>query len=149
MALKRHDEITAAAPQASDLDLYSDEELLELRMRIDEKLGIGHLGSLDVGAELMIQLRTLKLLQHQALTDKEAPLNQKAQATNTVSALLRDLVKSRARLYDAERSKAIEDMTIDALKDCPMEVKDQFFARLEKMLATLPTLASLMDEAQT
>jgi len=149
MALKRHDEITAQAPQVSDLDLYSDEELLALRMQIDERLGIGHLGSLDVGAELMIQLRTLKMLQHQALTDKEAPLNQKAQATNTVSALLRDLVKSRAKLYDAERSKAIEDMTIDALKDCPQDVKDQFFARLEKMLATLPTLASLMDEAQT
>lgn len=149
MALKRHDDSAPLAGAGSELDLYSDEELLALRLEIDTRLGIGHLGSLDVGSELMIQLRTLKQLQHQALTDKDAPLNQKAQATNTVSALLRDLVKSRARLYDAERSKQIEDMTIDALKDCPAEVKDQFFSRLEKMLATLPTLASLMDEAQT
>lgn len=149
MALKRHDESAAPPPTMGDLDLLSDEELLALRLEIDNRLGIGHLGALDVGAELMIQLRTLKLLQHQALTDTEAPLNQKAQATNTVSALLRDLVKSRAKLYDAERSKAIEDMTIDALKDAPQDVKDQFFTRLERMLATLPTLASLMDEAQT
>lgn len=148
MALKNHDAAYVSRETGFDISLFNDEELLDLRMQIDARLGIGHLGALDVGAELMIQLRTLKLLQHKALTDTDAPLNQKAQATNTVSALLRDLVKTRSKLYDAERSKQIEDMTIEALKDAPQDVKDQFFSRLERLLATLPTMDSLLDSAQ-
>ena len=130
------------------LDGLNDTQLLALRNQIDERLELGHLGSLDVGMEIMVQLRTLKALQHAALTDKEAPHNQKAQAASTVSRMLQDLVKSRSKLYSAERMKEIEAMTIDAMKDAPEEAKELFFTRLEKMLATLPTLDSLMAESQ-
>ena len=86
MALNRH---TAQAPvsRGTDamLDGLNDTQLLALRNQIDERLELGHLGSLDVGMEIMVQLRTLKALQHAALTDKEAPHNQKAQAASTVS----------------------------------------------------------------
>ena len=147
MALKKHD--TPAVPRGTgfDLSLLDEKELLTLRSQIDALLEIGHLGDLNVGHEIMVQLRTLKMLQHEALTDAEVPVNQRAQAANTVSAMLRDLVKSRAKLFDAERVKAIEDFTIEAMKDAPEESKALFFERLERMLATLPTLDSLIAEA--
>lgn len=149
MALKHHDQ----APEVSRgtagiLDGLDDMELLDLRNQIDAILEIKHLGSLDIGQEIMVQLRTLKALQHKALIDAEAPHNQKAQAANTVSRMLQDLVRSRAKLYSAERAKEIEDMTIEAMKDAPPEAKEQFFGRLERLLKTLPTLDTLMAESE-
>lgn len=149
MALKKHDVPAVPRGTVFDISLLDEKELLTLRSQIEARLEIGHLGDLDVGNEIMIQLRTLKMLQHEALTDNDVPVNQRAQAANTVSAMLRDLVKSRAKLYSAERSKAIEDFTIEAMKDAPDEAKAMFFERLERLLATLPTLTSLMaDEAE-
>ena len=147
MALKNHE--THAAQKASlPLAAYSEKELLELRSQIDDYLQIGHIGSLDIGLEIMVQLRTMKSLQNEAINDKETPMNQKAQTANAVSGLIKELVKSRSKLYDAERSKQIEDMTIEAMKDAPEEAKLLFFENLERMLATLPTLDSLLEEAQ-
>lgn len=145
MALKNHQaETTRRVPLG--LSAYSEKELLDLRAQIDEYLQIGHIGTLDIGQEIMIQLRQLKALQNEAINDDETPVNQKAQAANSVTALIKELVKSRAKLYDAERSKQIEDMTIEAMKDAPEEAKVQFFERLEKLLATMPTMTSLMEE---
>ena len=147
MALKKHDTAPVSRGTGFDLSLLDEKELLALRSQIDTLLDIGHLGDLNVGQEIMVQLRTLKMLQHEALTDSDVPVNQRAQAANTVSAMLRDLVKTRAKLFDAERAKAIEDFTIEAMKDAPEEAKALFFERLERLLATLPTMDSLLAEA--
>ena len=128
------------------LTAYSDKELLELRAQIDAHLGLGSLGDLDIGTEIVLQLRTLKILQHEALSDTEAPHGQKAQASMTVSRMLSELAKSRNLLYSAERIKQIEAMTIEAMKDAPQEAKDEFFYRLERYLATLPSLSALLEE---
>lgn len=150
MALKKHGEIAQTrAEDPSDpygLYEYTDEQLLEMRGYIDQRLEIRHIGAMDLGYEIMVQLRTLKHLQHKALTEKGVPVNQQAQAANTVSKMLQDLVKSRSKLYDAERIKKIEEFTIEAMKDAPAAAKDHFFVTLERYLATLPTLATLMSE---
>lgn len=155
MALKNHKAEREQADVSREtgtledmIALLDDQELLTLRSIIDARLEIGHIGSVDLGSEIMVQLRTLKQLQHDALRDEEAPHNQKAQAASTVSRLLADLVKSRNKLFSAERSKAVENMVIEAMKDAPQEAKEMFFERLERMMATLPTLASLMEEAE-
>lgn len=146
MALKKH-ETSPGRKTPIGLSAYSEKELLDLRNQIDDYLQIGHIGALDIGQEIMVQLRTLKILQNEAINDDETPMNQKAQTANAVSALIKELVKSRSKLYDAERSKQIEDMTIEAMKDAPEEAKQQFFSNLERLLATLPTLDSLLEEA--
>jgi hypothetical protein len=153
MALKNHDRDLITSPDSEVpretqfiLEHYTDAELLKLRSLIDDRLEIGHIGSIDLGSEIMVQLRTLKALQRDALSEQGVPVNQKAQAASTVSRLLQDLVKSRNKLYSAERMKQIEEMTIEAIKDCPEDVKTHFFERLERLLATLPTLASMMAE---
>lgn len=152
MALKRHDtEAVYSDPDGTDkfgIGLLDDAELLELRGLIDQRLEIKHIGAIDLGHEVMIQLRTLKLLQHKAMTEPGTPVNQQAQAANTVSKMLQDLVKSRSKLYSAERIKQVEEMTIEAMKGAPEEAKLQFFESLEKMLATLPTLATLLEESE-
>ena len=148
MALNKYDETPSTKPSQGlygELDMLNDKELLLLRGEIDVRLKLQDLGEIDVGLEIVLQLRTLKELQNDALGSTDTPVNQKAQATNTVSSLLKDLVKSRAKLWDAERSKAIEAMTIEAMRTAPQEAKEQFFENLERMLSTLPSLASLMD----
>jgi hypothetical protein len=149
MALKNHS--LSGAPRETSrlapLSAYSEKELLELRSQIDTMLGLGSLADLDIGQEIVLQYRTLKILQHEALKDDEAPHGQKAQASMTVSRMLSELAKSRQLLYGAERIKQIELMTIEAIKECPDDAKEAFFERLERYLATLPSLSALMAEA--
>lgn len=127
------------------LDNCTDKQLLKLRAQIDSRLNITDLANIDIGLEIVVQLQTLKILQSEALEDDEAPHGQKAQAAMTVSRLLQDLTKCRRELYDAERSKTVENMVIQAMKDTPQEVKDSFFADLERYLATLPTMDTLLN----
>jgi hypothetical protein len=149
LALKNHSlgDVPRGTPGLLPLSAYDEKALLQLRAQIDAQLGIGNLADLDIGQEIVLQLRTLKILQHEALRDDEAPHGQKAQASTTVSRMLTELAKSRHMLYSAERIKQIELMTIDAMKDAPDEAKEAFFERLERYLATMPTLDSLMAEA--
>lgn len=148
MALKNHSlDNSPARDHARDpLSAYTEKQLLELRAQIDAALALGNLADLDIGSEIVLQLRTLKILQHEALSDTEAPHGQKAQASMTVSRMLTELAKSRHLLYSAERIKNIETMTIEAMKDAPEEQKQAFFERLERYLATLPTMASIMAD---
>lgn len=149
MALKNHS-LSQQAPAASgpfNLGLLSEKELLELRSQIDTLLGLQDIAGLDIGQEIVLQYRTLKVLQHEALKDDEAPHGQKAQASTTVSRMLTELAKSRHLLYSAERIKQIELMTIEAMKLAPSEAQAEFFERLERYLATIPTLGALMAEA--
>lgn len=131
-----------------DISLLSQKELLRMRADIDSLLDLETLDQLDIGKEIVVQLRTLKVLQQEALEDVEAPHGQKAQAAMTVSRLLQELSKSRKELYDAERSMKIEGMVIEAMKSAPDDVKNEFFTNLERYLGTLPSMATLLEQVR-
>jgi hypothetical protein len=59
--------------------------------------------------------------------DDETPANQKAQVINSITSILKDLVKMQTELYDAERVKKMEACLIQVLKTLPDAQQDEFF----------------------
>ena len=139
--------LTNEAPQPKtlgDLDLLDQRELLRLRHEIDIRLNLGTVQDIDLGEELTVQLRTVKALQAAAHDSDDTPYNQQAQTAAVVQSLLKDLVKLRTAVHDAEFAKALEGMVIQAFTKCEAaadpqlqpvlkQVKDLFFEQYEKL----------------
>jgi hypothetical protein len=138
---------------AYPLQAMSEGDLLHMRAEIDAILGQTTLADIDVAKELMLQLRTVRLLQQETLSDPDTPANQKAQTANAFQSLLQQLIKLRTDLYNAERCRAIESMVIRAFTKCSgtdfdatpearkalQEARDLFFAEYEELLSSVST----------
>lgn len=145
MALKDHSlQSTVPRGTLADLGLLSEIELLSLRAQIDGMLNLGTLKDIDLGAELTVQLRTVKALQLAASEDAETPVGQKAQAAMAVQRLLQDLVKMQTEIHNSEFAKRLEGMVIKAFTLCDAaadptlaealkSVKDLFFEQYESL----------------
>ncbi len=127
------------------LDTMDQRELLNLRTQIDARLDLGTLHDVDVGQELLQQLRTVQLLQQEASENADS-FAHKAQTASVVQRLLTELTKLRTDVYNAERFKQLEDMISKAwhgvepppeAKDAFTECKHLFFEQYERLLATL------------
>lgn len=153
MTLARRNLSSKAIPEASDMlaaliDTMSDPDLLRMRALIDQKLDVQTLESLDVGAEISLQLRTLKVLQAEALADSGAQHQHKASAASTVSRMLQELTKSRLLLAKAEEQRKIDTLVIQAMEDAPPEAKKRFYESLMRTASSIPSLASLVQQVQ-
>lgn len=137
---------TLANPAPTNLALLSETELLKMRNEIDALLNIGSLEHIDIGEEIALQLRTIKLMQSEALGDSEASYTHKAQTSSVVVRLLNDLTRMRTDLHNAERFMMVENALIEALKDQPVEVKDTFFTIYEKIVAKFDIGLKLTSE---
>ena len=60
--------------------------------------------------------------------------NHVAQVFNTISAILKEIVKMQTDLYNAERLKRLEYSVIQAIKLAPKDVQDVFFEQYEAIL---------------
>ena len=60
--------------------------------------------------------------------------NHVAQVFNTISAILKEIVKMQTDLYNAERLKKLEYSVIQAIKLAPKDVQDVFFEQYEAIL---------------
>lgn len=116
-----------------DLDGMSLNQLLTLRMRIDEKLPARALKDVDLEEELVIQFQQTKLLLNASLEDDDVPANQKAQVNNSCAGLLKQLTEMQTQLYSAERVKALESALIKALVVLPEVTQKAFFAEYERI----------------
>lgn len=114
-----------------DLDLHEAQPLPifdRQRIRVDQ------LKDLNLEVELLEQYNTAK----DYLDDipEGTPANQVAQVMNTITAILRDVVKMQTDLYNAERIKIMEDCIIQAMKGAPATVQDEFFEVYQRLLPT-------------
>ena len=92
------------------------------------------LQDLDLESEVLQNYNTAK--QFLATIDQESiPANQVAQVINSITGILKDLVKMQTDLYDAERVKKLEAALINTLKTLPEEQQNAFFTRYERALA--------------
>ena len=67
-------------------------------------------------------------------SDESIPPNQVAQVFNTISAILKEIVKMQTELHNAEKVKKLEAAMIEALKNTATEeVQDAFFTELERL----------------
>jgi hypothetical protein len=136
MALRKPGQAAQEAEQAVSLLDMDTSQLLTLRGQLDRMLGTTSLNDLDVEQEILVQLATAKLLQEETLRDDKVPANQKAQTVATVTAILRQLTNIQTDMYNAERLKEVEAAMIAALQTAPIEVKDAFFERYERLLTS-------------
>lgn len=64
------------------------------------------------------------------LLSQNAPLNQKAQAMNTIIGILVQISRLQVDLYSAERFKQYEDALVETLKEFP-EIKASFLEKYQ------------------
>lgn len=89
--------------------------------------------------EVTDQIVALRALRTRVLTDTglvragvtARELKEVVAASNS---MLQTLMKTHERIVNYDRMRAIEEATIEAIKELPDEVKQQFFAKLEQLL---------------
>lgn len=117
------------------LDSYSQEELLDLRSQIDEKMPVRRLKDVNLEQELVLQLQAVQRLQHVVLDDDTTPANQRAQVAGAVASALATLGKLQIEIYSSERLKRIEAIMAEVINEMPKKLQEQFFTRYEEILA--------------
>lgn len=95
----------------------------------------GTLATLNLDSELYsMYARAKNYLDDLQMGDDNTPANQVAQVMNTITAILKEIVKMQTDLYNAERVKKLEAAMIEALKNTATEeVQDAFFTELERL----------------
>ena len=95
----------------------------------------GSLKSLDLDAELYNAYAKAKNYLADVQSDDQVPANQVAQVFNTISAILKEIVKMQTELHNAERVKKVEAAMIQAIKLAPPGSQQAFLEEYEKILA--------------
>ena len=94
----------------------------------------GSLKSLDLDAELYNAYAKAKNYLADVQSDEDIPPNQVAQVFNTISAILKEIVKMQTKLHNAERVKKLEAAMIQAIKLAPLESQQAFLEQYETLL---------------
>lgn len=94
----------------------------------------GSLKSLDLDGELYNAYAKAKNYLAIVQTDEDIPPNQVAQVFNTISAILKEIVKMQTDLYNAERVKKLEAAMLKAIKMAPKDAQLAFLEEYEAIL---------------
>ena len=94
----------------------------------------GSLKNLDLDAELYNAYAKAKNYLADVQSDESIPPNQLAQLMNTISAILKEIVKMQTELHNAERVKKLEAAMIQAIKLAPLEAQQAFLEQYETLL---------------
>ena len=117
-----------------DYDLHAAPSQPQTVLPADYLPERGSLKSLNLDAELYNAYAKAKNYLAIVQSDDSVPPNQIAQVFNTISAILKEIVKLQTELYSAERVKKLEAAMIEALKNTATEeVQDAFFTELERL----------------
>ena len=118
--------------ELEDLDLHGTPQLLHSRhLPISE---VGSLQSLNLDSELYESYAKAKNYLAIVQSDETVPPNQLAQLMNTISAILKEIVKMQTELHNAERVKKLEAAMIQAIKLAPLESQQAFLEQYEAIL---------------
>jgi hypothetical protein len=113
-----------------------EEELLAHFTEMREFLPSLKVGGMNVEEELMLQYRTLKIAQREALDDPDTPASAKASISNSVSSTLAKIAALQNDIYTSERFKSIELALIRLLKTWPEDQTRQFLEEYKNILGT-------------
>lgn len=116
-------------PTDDTLEGLTQEELLVLRQKLDARLVNQRLADINLERELVLQFSQTKLFLAKIIDDKSIPANQRAQAINSCSSILAQLIKMQTDLYSAERLKAMESACVKAMKTMAPEAQEVFLSR--------------------
>jgi hypothetical protein len=117
-----------------DVSLLTVEEILAFRAQLEAHLPARGLRDMDLAKELVIQVLALQVMQQKALEDEDTPVNQLAQAANSLSAALINLVKLQNDVYSSERFKKVEDVLIRLVQGMAPGMQEEFITAYEEAL---------------
>lgn len=124
--------------------LYNLAELLKTRDKINNQIGDTTLKSLNLSDELVIQFQLVRSLLIDSASDNTIPLNQRAQAANSCTALLSQLAKMQEAVWNADRLKKMEGVVVDVFRklddeigqEARLDLAARFLAAYKKALGT-------------
>lgn len=117
--------------ELEDHDLHEPEKPEYVADYLPER---GSLKSLNLDAELYNAYAKAKNYLAIVQSDDSVPPNQVAQVFNTISAILKEIVKMQTELHNAERVKKLEAAMIQAIKLAPKKSQDAFFTQYASIL---------------
>lgn len=117
-----------------DVSLLTVEEILAFRAQLEAHLPARNLRDMDLAKELVIQVQALQVMQQKAIESEDTPVNQLAQAANSLSAALVNLVKLQNDVYSSERFKKVEDVLIKLIQGLSLEHQEEFITAYEEAL---------------
>ena len=117
--------------ELEDHDLHEPEKPEYVADYLPER---GSLKSLNLDAELYNAYAKAKNYLAIVQSDDSVPPNQVAQVFNTISAILKEIVKMQTELHNAERVKKLEAAMIQAIKLAPLESQQAFLEEYEAIL---------------
>ena len=120
--------------EAINLDHYSLDDLLRLRDRVIKVLPSTTIEDIDLSQELVLRYIAAKDLLDDAGDD--TPLNQLAQANNSIVTMLKELALQQKALYDTTRAQRLERALAAALKAYP-DLENSFYDTYEKEATAL------------
>lgn len=121
--------------ESINLEPYNQAEIIMLRERCNKFLP--DISDLDLRQELVLQFIVTKQLMTDNQTDGDIPLNQKAQVTNSLTALLKQLSDQQIKLHSAERFRLMEQALTDTLLGISLELQEQFLSIYAEKLSTI------------
>lgn len=92
------------------------------------------LDELDLDNELVTHYNRASRMVEALEFESDIPANQKAQAMNTLTTILQQIIKIRTDLYNAEYLKKIEQILLKTLKALPVDVQQEFMEEYEQSL---------------
>lgn len=125
-----------------NLDLHNRDDDIPKRRYKQELLAAdfmpehGSLRNLDLDGQLYTTYAKAKNYLAEIQNIEDTPANQVAQVFNTISGILKEIVKMQTDLYSAERVKKLEAAMIQAIKLAPKEAQEEFFKEYEKILTS-------------
>ena len=99
-----------------DLTLYEPKELRALKRRIEEALPADALATVDLTEEFLSNYRTAQDLLEDS---SDAPLNQQAQVTNTLTSILKQLAELQRKHFNAARLQLYEKVSSEIFQQYP------------------------------
>ena len=115
-------------------DLHSKPSAFQANMPMSV---VGSLDDLDLDAELYQTYAKAKNFLSTVEYNEEIPPNQVSQVINTITAILKEIVRLQTDLHNAERVKKLEQAMITALKVTPKETQELFFEEYERLSASV------------
>ena len=117
-------------------EVTEEHELYSLKCIIEGQLPPIDLSTLDLEAELAMQLRDARVLMATTMSNKYIPANQKAQTVSTVTRALDAIASTQIKVYNAERVKIMEQALMVTLREHPdaEALIDTFESTFDRML---------------
>ena len=120
--------------QLEDMDLHEKPESKVRILPADWLPSGGSLKDLDLDQQLYNTYAQAKNYLDGIKDDESVPPNQVAQVMNTITAILKEIVKMQTDLYEAERIKKLEAAMIQAIRLAPKAAQKAFFEEYEAIL---------------